>query len=697
MLTVGYRLHLADFIKSVREKYVANQEKGGTLTSASRMLGLPNDGLLLHQYVAREYFIEKQPKGLLLYHQIGSGKTMTSVAICVGLLASGQVKGIIMIMRKSLFGNFRDTYARYTGQVPDERYHFISLGSSNMTKKIYQIIGKGLPQDADFTRLTADGYAVVVDEAHNIFAAITNGSENAIGFYNLVMRSACRTLFMSGSPAVKNPYELAMGFNMLCGRLDGKWPLLGESYDDFNDYFMRDPTALSDESSSLNVGTKNMDIFGDRITGLCSFYEVDPAKYKEKFPTFYGPLVERVPMSQRQFDTYKTFRLRERKQESQSFSGRSSSGIAMPSGASSTYRVNSRQQSNFMYPDHASGQSFNNRGESVIIPYMDKLVPDDFTAESLAEHSPKLLRFLQRLKNHLPKSLKDKGVLKDIPDIEAAPNAREGPGAVYSQYLAYGVKPIQKALERHGFVEIRSKHDMLGDKPGYVTISGENEEGMSSELVDLINSKGNEYGEKIFLLITTATGVEGLDLHRLAHEHIYEPYWHYSRHDQFFGRGDRYESHIELPEGERSLTGYVYLSDYPAAGEKVGLIAEETTTDVTLWNKSLSRKKILDEFFAVLKANAVDCLTGCRMCAPSDESLIINNIRKHIDYGSKCVKLEETEVSVMPFEYEGEVFYYMKDGKKVIVYVYDPFYNQYIEMDQSHPKYFAVLKALRSG
>ena len=56
---------------------------------------------------------------------------------------------------------------------------------------------------------------------------------------------------------------------------------------------------------------------------------------------------------------------------------------------------------------------------------------------------------------------------------------------------------------------------------------------------------------------------EGIDLKRIRHVHIMEPFWNYARINQVETRAIRYMSHADLPENEQTVQTYIYLSDYP--------------------------------------------------------------------------------------------------------------------------------------
>ena len=61
-------------------------------------------------------------------------------------------------------------------------------------------------------------------------------------------------------------------------------------------------------------------------------------------------------------------------------------------------------------------------------------------------------------------------------------------------------------------------------------------------------------------MIISSAGAEGISLKCVRQVHIMESYWNYIRIDQVFGRAIRLYSHEDLPEKERYVDQYLYLS-----------------------------------------------------------------------------------------------------------------------------------------
>jgi hypothetical protein len=90
-------------------------------------------------------------------------------------------------------------------------------------------------------------------------------------------------------------------------------------------------------------------------------------------------------------------------------------------------------------------------------------------------------------------------------------------------------------------------------------------ENLSTEMREIlekmdITGKKNADGLIIQVFMITAAGAEGINLRNTRFVHIMEPYWHYVRLEQVIGRARRICSHEDLPEEQRTVKVFVYLS-----------------------------------------------------------------------------------------------------------------------------------------
>lgn len=423
------------------------------------------DPLRYHQRLVYEYVL-KTPwlRGLLISFKMGAGKSIMGASICEGLLNNSQSDyKVIFIASKSLHNNFYDAILQYRKILADaentpfneneikahvaNHYQFISLNASNMLTQVHRAIKKDAELDAyeegvitaedaeEFAKLEQIGNLehtiVVIDEAHNFFNSISNGSKNATGLYQLIMKARdIKVIFLTGSPIVNDPFELAIAMNMIAGPLKGGYTLFGEDYMDFTKYFVSSDESLvndgkkddvDDPSASVKpLVLSHRDKFINRILGLVSYYGADDAEQRKLYPEQLPIIVEHVPMSGKQYAAYITARDREI-EETQRGSRFSSKGIRKPlqkpQGMSSSYRVRSRQFSNFLYPNYASHTFKDGKGYLRYEKYIDKLVDanlrylgsdkslktqtnEDESKLGIEVWSPKIWKILQNIQKH---------------------------------------------------------------------------------------------------------------------------------------------------------------------------------------------------------------------------------------------------------------------------------------------------------
>lgn len=345
------------------------------------------DFLKYYQNVARLYMtdVNSGARGLLAYIMMGLGKSILAVSIAVDLMETHQP---IMIMTKSIQKNMRAAIKKYValraaadrewpiGRLPDadldawieRKFSFVSMNASNMMTQV------GRAAESESTRefesaldekfgevaknISLEGKAIIIDEAHNFFRAITNGSKNARGLYDKIMATKnIKLLFLTGTPIANDPFELVPCFNMLGGG-PGRPIVLPDSYKEFNELYVGNDNKI-----------KNREKFQNRITGLVSYVDhgskqghglghVETGR-KAEFPQDLATHVVKCHMTHSQYSLYRQARDKEM-EESKFGPGGSAqpAALTIPKGnSSSTYRVKSRQLSNFAAP---SGTSLDN-------------------------------------------------------------------------------------------------------------------------------------------------------------------------------------------------------------------------------------------------------------------------------------------------------------------------------------------------
>ena len=665
--------------------------------------------LRYHQFVTKEFF-SRSPhlRGLLIAHAQGTGKTRLAVAIADHYSTYDPRRKINVLLPKALEANFRKTVRDYAGRDDNyinSHYSFVSLNASNMLRQMKNIdktnaqraFDKKLGTFIERIDNALDGTLLIIDEAHNLFNSITNGSKNALGLYDMIIKAKnLRLIFLTGTPIVNDPFELIACFNMLRGSMrvsvdkvqtteqtteqtaqrrgfghrmrDRDTTLLfSESIAEFNDFFV-------DRAKNT---IKNSEKFMNRIYGLTSYIGsvyLSPTDTREGFPIELPTIVERVEMSDVQYALYAAAREAEVKDEAHKGYRQEDARFSASAGGSSTYRVKSRQLSNYAIPEYARGPV---RGRKTRLKFIDKIKDEDLRD---VQFSPKMHAILNNI-------------------------TQDGHAMVYSNYVSgEGLAIFAKILLLNGWALYSHTAPVNSSKRTFMVLSGSVAPSLRAEVIEIFNSAANREGAVIRLLLLSSALAEGIDLKRIRQVHIMEPFWNYARIGQIKARAIRYLSHEDLPEDQRNVQVYVYLSDYPKLTDTVDR-EDGGTTDVSMYERALSNMMLIDTFMRVVAESSIDCglnypnlpdevkkNVSCKLCAPNNRQLFHPLISKDMLLPSSCVPYSETNVEVtevfMPET--GEKFYYTIADDEPVLYLFNSKLDGYVPMDRGHP-YFGQL------
>lgn len=415
-----------------------------------------------------------------------------------------------------------------------------------------------------------------------------------------------------------------------------------------------------DEFNLLFVGEKmkNMDLFKSRIYGLASHYRTTD---KSLIPTIRKNEVIEVPMSDYQFLKYSIMRKNEisaeknmrNKRKKKKGEGKEEDDIK------SSYRAMSRIHCSFVFPDAIPRPFPKDDVEIEELKDIEDSFEDEFeeeeTEEGLNEVAKKRkLEMMKKYQREKQKALheleKQKDVLlkMDVEDqlLNYSPKYNEvltriqttnGTAFVYTEYKSLeGINVLRIVLKANGYGELVVKEERDGfilnveegdkGKPLFAVWEGSNANSEIlrkiynndfNDLPDNIKTKLDEmggtnlHGEIMKILLTTKTGAEGIDLKNVRQVHIIEPYWNPVRLDQIKGRAVRVGSHIQLPEDERNVDIFVYLSSI-SKEQKLSDIEIENdsdgaSSDQVLFSISERKRRLMNDVLKAIKEASVDC------------------------------------------------------------------------------------------
>ena len=680
--------------------------------------------LKYHQFIIYKYLINNpKSRGILLFHEMGMGKSITAVSLAEYYRKHDPNRKIIILLPKSLKTNFEKNIDKFIKEeikesikdtkidkneeakkILDERYKFVSLNASNMFQQVVNVDKTKQEKEIDkqiksFTDIIEkddflENSLLIIDEYHNLSNSIANGSYNAIRLYDHILKTKnIKLLFLTGTPIVNHPFELVSTFNMLNGliKIDERTniTLFPELEKDFNNFF------IDYKKNTI----KNASKFQNRIVGMVSYYgSIYFDKTQDGYPKQFPIKVERVNMSSEQYARYNMARDFEIEEQSYKKKRVSAERFSQKSGATATYRVKSRQVSNFMFPEYALGPL---RGKKERNKYPNKIKDSDLNL--LQIYSPKFKKILYNINNH-----KDELGLFYSEFVSGAGIAVFAKVLNVNGYKSYN-KQIKLSDDENSFdisfdkSNKSNKFDKLSKvKNKYAIITGDVSFEERSKIVKIFNSKENINGKKIKLLLISKTGAEGLDLKNVRHVHICEPYWNYARISQIIARSVRYLSHIDLPEKSRTVQPYIYLSDYPIDFDIKK--KKEPTTDIELYKNSLKGDKIIKEFYRNLAEASIDCnlhypnfskeiqkKINCKMCLPNDKELYNISLSKQLLLPDPCDALKTEEIKAKEISINGKKYYYSKDKDDINIFYYDKSIDGYLLMKSNNPIYADIM------
>lgn len=502
--------------------------------------------LLPQQAFLSEYLYDnKNINNLLIYHEIGSGKTCTAISIAEKFKKD---MGIIVILPASLIGNFmnelrglcpentsgsgvyvkkdeRDKLAQQdlkTIEIIDERINkYYKIYSYHLFLKEFY---KGL--------INFNNNLVIIDEIQNMVSLKGD-------FYKTLLESVNKALvnfklfLLSATPMFDNPSTIGLTFNLL--RPKTEFPV-GE---DFENVFF--------EKSGGYFISKNIELFKDMSKGLVSYYRGDlPISY----PTMNLKTVG-CHMSNYQFSIYKIAIKKEKKDK------KFKASMNFPTN----FHLGPRMISNIAFPNGLSG---NEGFESINIAF-----------ENMIEYSPKFIKIIKKI------------------------NEIDGPVFVYSSFLSYGgIKSFCAYLDYLGYKDFNKKGTGTNT---YAVYSGDESLDKREKIKLMFNKKENENGSLIKLIIGSPSTKEGISLLRVRQVHIMEPHWNFSRIKQIIGRAVRFCSHKDLVENKRVVDVYIYLAITNETD------SNKSSVDEYIWSLAKKKHKLITTFEHALKEVAIDC------------------------------------------------------------------------------------------
>jgi len=168
-----------------------------------------------HQKIVANFLNEKDNRGLLVLHPVGTGKTLTAVTVSQCFLKKNPNSKVIVVTPTSLQGNFKKGLLKDYGAEDIDRYQFYTIQSFVIASK------RG--------KINCNNKLLILDEAHNIRTRIRKSKKgqegvNAIELLKCASKSK-KVLLLSATPSINSAYDMLNLFAMIEGKEQPITPL----------------------------------------------------------------------------------------------------------------------------------------------------------------------------------------------------------------------------------------------------------------------------------------------------------------------------------------------------------------------------------------------------------------------------------------------------------------------------------------
>ncbi len=478
-----------------------------------------------HQLKIVNYMKSSNARGIILYHGLGSGKTITSIAI--SKLYSQKVLIVVPASMRTQW--------------------FSELQKMNVNINNYQVISyEGFLSSVESGDIKSlKERTVIIDEAHRIRSATGKTSNTLVK----LLQSAHKVILLTGTPMVNGPIDMSPLVNAIEGT-----DLLPVNEKQFREKFYilesKTPPPLA-KRCRLYSAITCCDQGVIYKNGLCNYHYLMSLKKKYQKET----ITKKDLRGDKDIKEW----MKTNKNRIEGARARAKLGTLKPN--TSEYSKYVSQLVSY-YKPHQNIRDF----PSVIYKTIKvPMTPEQYkiytkaqkkvnkadlellkTGIEITRKSSAMNAFLnatRQISNTWEGHLNTPKLLKILKVIQKGPK----PALVYSHWIDNGIVPLGKMLE-----EARISH---------LEFTG----GMTDHKKQEVVSNYNQ--GKIEVLLLSSSGGEGLDLKKTRQIHIMEPHWNEAKISQVIGRGIRYKSHQDLPLAQRKVHVYRWISTPLRTGE----------------------------------------------------------------------------------------------------------------------------------
>lgn len=566
----------------------------------------PTGGLLKHQEFIRRFLSGHTPyHSILLWHDVGTGKTISSIAAAEALKNfHGSFRRALVLLRSPLFfPNFKNELEKiapeYRSDNPDpkqrnrERNKLVSSYYDLDTFRVFSKTVHALSDER--VKELYSNRVIIIDEVHNLRSdgdeteeerkekeekKEEKKDEDEKDVYDILWKflhtvENCKIILLSATPIKDSVYEFASIMNLILPESRQFVTERDFTRRYFGDTFLNEPE------------------FAERIRGRISYLrqtrsDLVVTQAGKPIDAFPFPVVL-LPMNEFQANAYSTaWKLDKEGSEKEK---------------RSTLRVRSREAILCVDANGRYGRDLR-LSESTLKAQIDPQL-----ALSEQDKRTRKLSVLQKY------SAKYHYLLKLLLD-----HPKENVFAYCKSVSGSGTAALEIVLNAFGFVKAEGLAGESSKRNRYAVITGDTEPAKVEAILNGFNSEKNRHGDYIQLLVGSSVLGEGRSLLSIRHIVILTPHWNFTDMDQAIGRGIRFGSHRFLDPDERSVVIHRLLVDAP----------NRSSVDLTMYDVAYKKdreNKMLEE---AVRRNAVDCMIFKRR----------NTYDARLDFSRECLYRE---------------------------------------------------------
>jgi superfamily II DNA or RNA helicase len=596
--------------------------------------------LLLSQFISKNTIYDN----ILLYHNLGSGKTNSAITIAEGfkeyVLNTGN-KIVVLVKNGNIERNFKKeltgkateafgypyklhdttidpkeynesqrnkvvrkinkvysfiTYGSFVNRVLGMKEYIKDPNTGSNTKQAVKNAGITQRKVADQI-YNFNNTVIIIDEAHNV----TN-NDVYIALEKILSRSYnYRLVLLTATPMYDNPKEIVEISNLLnMNHPDNLLPIRNDLFKGDSPIMIKIDSGTAQGNLKLKGGNIKITEYGKQalikaMKGKVSYLESNKDTFPDKLEVGI-PLTKNTgstfilpcDMSDYQFTIYKKALALDLNIDYNNVE-RLDTIVEMIESQDNTNENSSVSKSSSLYKNSSDASTF---------VYPNGLFGKDGFLECFkrekghfvlkSEYSNLLTTDLQLYSQKLH------NLINNIKNSD-------GISFIYSNYVNYGgTSLLKQLLLENGYREYSTSSTEQDNYRTFIMYDDTTTAERREYRLNKINSPNNHDGKYIKIIIGSPIISEGITLKNVRHVHILEPAWNMSRINQIIGRAIRNGSHNDQPPSKKNVSVHKYCSvskthtETPFIDVQKYILSEEKDRS----NKQVER---------LLKEMALDC------------------------------------------------------------------------------------------